>query len=542
MKNIRQGLKNDDFRQAIICLLLFLLALGLRTRLRNQFEFDGLYGQDAFAYYEYGQEVKNAAHELRAPGPMYWPLGFPIVLATGFAIFGENEHVAQSTVLVMGALIPVLAYAFVIDIVPSIGWSKKAGQVAGSTAAFILMFSGQMLQSSVVVMADVPSLFWAALSLWALGRYLQKFRTRQGHWWIALAAFGLAMATITRWLYGVLAIPYALSCLMLWQGWKKERRKGQVLALPLRNAPKYWRDGLIAVLGGGLILLPQFLHSRSNPASVVDHAWLRDWDIENAFKKDFVTPDGTFEYTEDIAHYYARAAYDGWYMHPIFTVALGIGLLVLLRKTWRNQAAISLFILLVGWTIAAYGFLAGVPYQNVRFSLAFFLPLAIMVGIGVAGTWEIIAKLSDAPLLKPISMAARGFILLAVLVGVQSEVPKAHDTVAWIVERKNEDYRAVQQAKSEIPAGGTVYVLELWPMMRHYVPEVQTVQIYYETPESMVIRLPDDMPAYVLLNMWAIENQWVGKIPYQIYHALAENLGLEQLGRYGNYVLYRVLE
>ncbi|MCQ3932899.1 MAG: hypothetical protein DPW16_20815 [Chloroflexi bacterium] len=530
--------KNQRFQSILLITIIFLLALAVRLRLRDAFTFDGLYGQDAFAYFEYGQEVREAVREIRTPGPMYWPLGFPILLAAGFAIGGENEQVAQNLVLGLSAVIPVLVYSFTIDVLPLIGWSKKDGRITGFTSALILIFSGQVLQSSVVVMADIPALFWATLSLWALGRYFQKSNDKQRHGWIALAAFALAMATITRWLYGVLAIPYALSCMVWW----RQRKRGQILALSLHNPNPFWWDGMIAVVVGILVILPQLLHSRSNPVAVIDHAWLRDWNIENALKKEFETPDGSFSYDEVVARYYAKAAYDGWYVHPIFTAAMGVGFLILLRKTWRNRPSAALFVLLVGWAVAVYGFLAGIPYQNVRFSLAYILPLVILAGIGVAWICEKIQSLSSVSLLRPISLAAQGFIVLGVLIAAESPRPKAQDMVAWLVERKDEDYGAVEWTASTIPDGSTVYVLELWPMMRHYVPQVRTVQIYYETPQSMKQRLSEDRPAYLLLDMWAINHQWTGENPAEIYMTLAEEPGLFRVGHYGNYALYQVLE
>lgn len=533
-------IKNQRFQPILLIVIIFSLALAVRLRLRDAFTFDGLYGQDAFAYFEYGQEVREAAREIRTPGPMYWPLGFPILLAAGFAIGGENEQVAQNLVLGLSAVIPVLVYAFILDVLPLIGWSKKSGRIAGLTSALILIFSGQVLQSSVVVMADIPALFWATLSLWALGRYFKRLDHKQRQGWIALAAIALAMATITRWLYGVLAIPYVLSCVVWWR--QDESKKGQVLALPLQKQRPFWWDGMIAVVVGMLVILPQLLHSRSNPVAVIDHAWLRDWNLENALKKEFVTPDGSFTYDDVVARYYAKAAYDGWYVHPIFTAAMGIGFLILLRQTWRNRVAAVLFILLVGWAVAAYGFLAGIPYQNVRFSLAYILPLVILAGIGVAWICGKIQSLSPVSLLRPISLAAQGFIVLGVLIAAESPRPKAQDMVVWLVERKDEDYGAVQWAASTIPDGSTVYTLELWPMMRHYVPQVRTVQIYHETPQSMKQRLPNDRPAYLLLDMWAINHQWAGENPAEIYMTLAEEPGLFRMGRYGNYALYRVLE
>jgi hypothetical protein len=66
------------------------------------------------------------------------------------------------------------------------------------------------------------------------------------------------------------------------------------------------------------------------------------------------------------------------------------------------------------------------------------------------------------------------------------------------------------------------------------------VQIYYETPQSLAARLPDDYPAYVLLNQWTIDHQWVGKSPWQNFHALEQDPGLERVGQVGHYQLFRV--
>jgi hypothetical protein len=76
--------------------------------------------------------------------------------------------------------------------------------------------------------------------------------------------------------------------------------------------------------------------------------------------------------------------------------------------------------------------------------------------------------------------------------------------------------------------------------MQHYAPNLNALQIYYETPESLAAHSFSEHPTYLLLNLWSIENQWIGKAPYLAYHWMNQHIGLTYLGQHGNYHLWRV--
>jgi hypothetical protein len=108
---------------------------------------------------------------------------------------------------------------------------------------------------------------------------------------------------------------------------------------------------------------------------------------------------------------------------------------------------------------------------------------------------------------------------------------------------KNADVAAVHWAGTMIPEDeADVYTLSLWLMMQQYEPRLTALQIFYETPDSLAETFEESPthPRYVLLNLWAIENQWTGKDPWIAYHWLDEHPGLTHLGRHGNYHLLRV--
>jgi O-antigen/teichoic acid export membrane protein len=489
-------------------LLLVMTGLAARLLLLDHTAFDGLYGQDAFAYFGYGRDVRAAVSEFRLPEPTHWPLGFPVLLAGAFSFLGTSPEVAQAVSMLMGALCGGVTFLLVYDLLRLVEWPARDAIVAGVVAGLLVSFCGQLLQSSVVVMADAAALFWITFSAWSLVRYAARFNAN----WLMLAAFSLAMAGVTRWLNLLLILPWGVFCLHVW-GWR------------LR-----WRHLLLATLAGGVILVPQLIHTWQNPDALVGHSWLQGWSPANAFRRDFVNVDGTFHYAKTVSAFYASAAWDGYYVNPAFLPLMVVGAVMMLRR-------IPAAILLLGWLLAAYGFLAGIPYQNIRFSLAFFPPLAALAGIGLAYLWRLLEKH------PAIGWAAQGAMLLALVVAVITTYDAAEREVARFAAVKNADVAAVHWAGTMIPEDeADVYTLSLWLMMQQYEPRLNALQIFYETPDSLAETFEESPthPRYVLLNLWAIENQWTGKDPWIAYHWLDENPGLTHLGRHGNYHLLRV--
>lgn len=498
------------------CAVLFVIGLVARLWMLEKIEFDGLYGQDAFAYYNYALEVKAAVTAFRAPAPTYWPLGLPIVLAGSFAAWGESAVVGQMSILVMSSLAGCAVFLLLVDLLRLVGWRSKEAVIAGSTASLVVVLGGQFLQSSVVIMADAPSLLWATLSAWCLVRYALSIMDGQkrlrSDLWISVSALLLAWAGITRWHYLLLVIPWGLFCLHSW------RRR------------TCWRHLLIAAACASLILIPQYAHSRQNPASFTDHQWLRGWSLANATQRDVINPDGTFHYKKTIAEFYASTVWEGYFLHRWFVPLILIGLGVALR--WRS---LPILILLIGWAVVTYGFLIGIPYQNLRFALAFFVPLAGLVGIGMAMLWRWLDRL---PIL---GWSAQGLLVLASVLALYTTYEAGEREVNRFAQIKNADLAAVEWAVGNIPEqDAEVYSLNLWLMMQHYAPTLNARQIFYETPETLQERLRMGKPTYLLLNIWDIEHQWVGKELWYTYHWLAGQRGLQPIGRYGNYHLLRV--
>ena len=100
----------------MIALGLFLLSLGLRALMLALFPFDGLYGQDAYAYFDYARQIVGILSGGQLSGPFYWPLGYPALVALPMAIIGAAPLAGQIVSLVTGSLIAPLVYLIAREI------------------------------------------------------------------------------------------------------------------------------------------------------------------------------------------------------------------------------------------------------------------------------------------------------------------------------------------------------------------------------------------------------------------------------------------
>lgn len=417
----------------------------------------------------------------------------------GFTFNGVNTTTALGLTLVMGALIPALIYVLMRQL--------GSPYIFALIASVLFILCGQAIQSSIVIMADIPSLFWAILSAVVLIHYTKSEQVG----WMLLAGFILALASVTRWLYLILALPYALIVLRMW-GWR------------LRVKPIV---GIMIVTG--IVFIPQLIYSTTTPYPTFNHAWVEGWQIGNAFAHEFTNVDGYFNYPMVNWRFYGQVFYDVHYLAPVFTpfILIGVGALIRQRRfTW--------VILLLGWIILPYLFLVGIPYQNIRFPLIVMPALVMCVGIGM----EAIYQWAKAHSMMRYVVA--GSLLLISGIGVQQMVDKNQTLIPQFIENQQRDKQVAYWLSEWIPEGSTLYTFGITLTVQHYNPSYMVREIYYETPDTLQENWVQRQDDYLLLNVWQIENQWAGREPQIVYHWLDDTRGLTQLARYGNYTLFRI--
>ncbi|HXV97727.1 MAG TPA: hypothetical protein VEC93_04825, partial [Anaerolineae bacterium] len=77
-------------------LLLFLLALTIRLAVIFFWQFDGLYGQDAYAYFQQATAItKNLPQGQAPPADFFWPNGYPLLIAFFMVFVGQDAWAGQ---------------------------------------------------------------------------------------------------------------------------------------------------------------------------------------------------------------------------------------------------------------------------------------------------------------------------------------------------------------------------------------------------------------------------------------------------------------
>ncbi len=507
--------------------------------------FDGLYGQDPFAYYDYATGPLLASlRSLQLPPPFFWPPGYPLLAALTSLWLGVTPLAGQLVSLAAGMLVPIFTALLAYEL-----WSGPAGSwrvplLGGLLAAL----TGQLWQSSIVVMADTTALAAATAGVWSLARYGN--RPHQGGW-LALAAAAIAFAVLTRCGYALVAILAVIVALWV-----------------LRNLPRSLalRQAFAAALAVAMILLPVWLpylaaamDSASRQPAFVGDLKVYSWNPANAFRRQFVTADGLLVYRWPNGLWYGLAPAHRFYFTPLLAVFLPLGVWAVVRRStaafrqsraWSQQTMTGVVrpqvvgpsrqslavLLLIGWPLMVFAFHAGAPWQNFRFNLAHLPPLAILVAIGIdvvagwlgrrvaGGVWRVIG---------------RGLLAGLVLAGMVTMSHGGLTLTREFIARKSADLATVRWVETQTELDATLLTFNLTSTFKHY-SRLQTHDLFNLDSDDLSALLDDGGPVYLLANLAEIEGQWQGRPPSLNYRWLQDEAGLIDLGKHRSYTLFRV--
>jgi hypothetical protein len=323
----------------------FGISLCVRLAYPLLYQFDGLYGQDPYAYYDYSRQIARLFTAGVPLGRFYYPIGFPLLGASGFPLL---------IVAICGAATCILSGLIAWEAVRRLHYPARAGVIAGVVAWLVMTISPQNVQSGSVIMSDIPALWWALLAVWATLRYERGQRIG----WIMLAAAGGAFAAMTRFQYALIVLPIGLYILLIWRG------------IRIKHA-------LAAVIIGVIAYAPQLVMTLRTPELITDNRIL--WQPGNITARTFFTSDGTLSNELPNYQYYLLPVRSPYYVSAWLLPLALIGVFAAARNR------ITVFLLL--WFASQYVFLTGIPVQNIRYALIVFPPVAVLIGIGAG--WAI---------------------------------------------------------------------------------------------------------------------------------------------------------
>jgi hypothetical protein len=402
----------------------------------------------------------------------------------------------------MGALVPVLTALLARELWPE-------DRVLALLAAALAALCGQLWQSSVVVMADTSGLALATFAAWSLAHYARGGR---GGWLVAAGA-ALAYATLARWIYGLVAIPFAL----------------YALSVLRRREHSQWTHALAALAVASLILVPVvgpsalgLLSHPAEPAAFAGNLQVYSWSPLNAFRREFQTPDGHLAYTLPNGVYYATAPANLAFFGPLLAPWILVGLYA--GRRWPGRT----WVLIVGWAAVVYAFHAGAPWQNFRFALAYLPPLAILAAAGLLAVQ------------RRITRTARALVPAVAAIGLVVSAASAVRLEKTFIDRKDDELALVRWVDGQLPAGSQLLTFGPTLAFRHY-SSLTTYDLFeLQRRDQLEATLAVPAPHYLLVDEASIEGQWLDQAPSANFQLIRDGPGLTQIATDQSYTLYRV--
>lgn len=514
---------------AVLCLLLGLpiVFVGLAVLPR----FDGLYGQDPYAYFDYATgPLRQALLQLQPPPPFAWPPGYPLLVALASFALDVTPRAGQLVSLLAGALAPIFTALLAYE-VWSRGWeggsenhvSRFTFHAIPLLAGLLAALTGQLWQSSVVVMADTTGLAAATLGMWALARYGRDDAKPLSLTWLVLAAAALAFAILTRWAYALVAIPATAYALLL---------------LARQGRRKMVSHSLAAALAVVVVLSPMALPAlrtwaaaggEALPFAVDLHVY--SWNPLNGLRREFITADGLLSYRWPNGLWYALAPAHRFYFTPLLAPLVIPGVWAVLRR----RAAGPIFLLL-GWAAMIFLFHAGAPWQNFRFNLAHLPPLAILVAIGAATAANWLAGRIESGAARRLALLLLAGYLLA---GMVLMAYGGRALTRGFVDRKNADLALVRQVEAAVPPNANLVTFGLTLTFQHS-SHLPTHEIFHLDEAALAALTRSGRPLFLLLDLENVQGQWLGRPPEVNYRWLQEHAILRTVASLAPYTLFEV--
>lgn len=557
-----------------------LATVSLLVTLLIRYPFDGLSGQDSYAYYYQALEVRNhltmqagPAWPFAGEGLHHWPVGYHLYMIAGLLLAGEGPAGGRAITLLMAVLTPLLIYAVTSRLlrgayapVSTLG-EACTWMLGGTVSAGVLLSSGIFVRTGLALMSDVPALFWSVACVYASLRAWgppEMAGRRPGGWrWPAAAGATLGMAVLLR--YGSVLLLAPVAVLFMIERLRHPRR--------LTVGRPSLRSLLVAGIAFLLAVSPQLVYAVTQGDASVDAGWLAGWSPERFFSSTISpTPDGTLTYGHPMWAFYLLeplGSTTSGFLSPLYIPALLLGIALLVsRRRWSELG------LLLTWWLVPVLFFSGTPYQAQRFVLAYLPSLAVFIGVGAAQAAEIarqawlIRKVAPRHLEEQASQhrapdegtgglkqrsarragsasVLRSALSVGVLVGVllagYQGLGAGRQLVAGQAAEKAGELRLVAELKRAVgSSAGEPHIVSfgLSAAIYHYT-QWQVLDFYNHGQNEIEPFLAQSSVGMLVLPEERMRTQWVDTPSSARWEWMRRHYVLERLASVGEYSIYR---
>jgi 4-amino-4-deoxy-L-arabinose transferase-like glycosyltransferase len=472
-----------------------------RVMLVTSTGFNGLIGQDAYAYFGYVVDSLVVNGGLVFPPPPFpFPPGYPYLVAVGVLVLGPAPWVGQLLSFAAGLLVALLTAWLAHRMWPDRPWIAVT---AGSLAAL----NGHLGRASVLVMSDACGLAAATASVLLVMEYRRSGRAP----WLVTAASAAAVAILCRWAMGLVAVPVTLYAL------------AALVRLPRGRALVHASVAAAVTL---IVLSPVLIQFGSEtPSFMVDFEAAR-WNPAHAVQRTTISTEGTQNLAVPPAVYYAVAPAHPSVLAPIMAVFLLPGLWAAVGAVrsrsgpWREVA------LVVGWAAVVLVFLAGIALRNPRFTLTYLPPLALLAGLGVWKLGELVPS-------------RRRVVAAAAVLGVGWAAMGGWSYTVDLVRQKARHLQVVRWVESMVEEDSRL--ITFWYTATFdFESGLETIELFGLDPRSIRGSIDEGRPTYLLIDEENVKTQWRGRSPASGYEEIRRDQGLELMATHDGLSLFIV--
>ncbi len=450
--------------------------------------FNGLIGQDAYAYFGYAVDSLVVDGTLVFPPPPFpFPPGYPYLVALGVLVFGPAPWVGQLFGCAAGLLVAVLTALLARRVWPNRPWLAV-------TAGSLVAVNGHLGRASISVMSDACGLAAATASVLLVVEYRRSGRAA----WLVAAAGAAAAAVLCRWAMGLVAVPVTLYAL------------AAVVRLPRGRALVHLSAAAAVTL---IVLSPVLVEFGSEaPSFSADFAAAR-WSPAHAVQRTTVSAEGTQHLALPPAVYYAVAPAHPSVLAPVMALFLLPGLWAAFGAIrsrsgpWREAA------LVVSWAALVLVFLGGIALRNPRFTLTYLPPLALLAAFGVWRVAELVPS-------------GRRLVAAAAVLGVGWTAVGGWFYTVDLVRQKARHLQIVRWVEKLVEDDARLITFWYTATFR-FESGLETIELFDLDPGVVRTTMDDRRPAYLLIDEANIETQWRGRSPASTYEELRRDPGLD---------------
>jgi len=480
---------------------LFFIAFTVRLFYIAYFNFDGLYGQDAYAYADWSNQFYNSIINFRVPPNFYWPIGFYLFTSVFGMLLGGNTGTAA---LLLSLNAGALSAGFMYLLTCEVFTDNAEKKIMSFTAGIILCFAAIAVKSSIVIMADALGLLFLILSAYYLARYANSISRMNLVLCLIFFSFGL-MTRYASAMFLLVIMTVTIHTII-----KSKHRKKNSL------------DIFIAAIIGLIVYSPQLYYLFKFGIAYLqyegEHAtWAAGWNPLNILRKDFFTFDGTMHYRLWNGAFYLSPVF-----HPLFLSLFGIPFLFGLYKTIKEYR-FNILIMCLSWIAVYYFYFSGYPYQSIRYTMSFFPALILLSVLGINA-----GKIN------------RTYKIIFIAAGLIIMLGYGFYDIGKLVNRKNRELESVEWINKNIPQNSKLFTFELTGAVNHYTNRNAVDFSNYKYRELKSSLDSAGNTAYLVIPLNKIKTQWSGLPLEKIFDSLQADYRLVSLGSINEFEGFRI--